>query len=76
MSPRITKNMLLVLERLYRSPGNESHVHMTTVTALLKRGLITVPRGQRTWGGNFPHEKVILSDKGRSFCKRNFGALG
>jgi hypothetical protein len=68
-----TKNMLTVLKLLYLSSESTVPVHMNTTTALLKRGLIEAPRGQRSWGGNFPHDKVRLSAKGRAYCKHRFG---
>jgi len=67
-----TKNMLRVLNQLYISSQDTMPVHMNTTTALLKRGLIEIPRGQRSWDGNFPHDKVRLSEKGREYCKRRF----
>jgi len=73
MMPPPTKNMLKVLKQLYLSSAQTVPVHMNTTTALLKRGLIEVPRGQRSWGGNFAHDKVRLSEKGRAYCKRRFG---
>jgi len=73
MLPSPTKNMLKVLKQLYLSPEHTIPVHMNTTTALLKRGLVEIPRGQRSWGGNFPHDKVCLSEKGRAYCKRRFG---
>lgn len=72
MAPRPTKNMLRVLKQLYVSSNATTPVHMNTTTALLKRGLIEIPRGQRSWGGNFPHDKVRLSEKGRAYCKSRF----
>lgn len=73
MAPPPTKNMLRVLKLLYLSAEREVPVHMNTTTALLKRGLIEVPRRQRSWGGNFPHDKVRLSAKGRAYCEHRFG---
>lgn len=72
----MTKNMLRILEMIYRSDPQEGYAQHSTAYALERAGLVSVggvPNPERTQAGDFPHYWATLTDKGRHFCKSRFG---
>lgn len=72
---RMTKNMLSVLEKIYKTPHQAGYVHMTTAYALEERDLVhlgRIPGRQRTTADAFPHLWASLTKKRKKFCKEKF----
>ncbi len=67
----MTKNMIAVMEKLYRSKENTGWVVYSTAVALEHMGLVLPPRKQRTGGRGFPRYLLTLSAKGKAFCLRH-----
>jgi hypothetical protein len=72
----MTKNMILTLERLYRSKGQADWVAYSTAVALEQKGLVSAPRRQKTGGRGFPKYLVKLSTAGKAFCLRHYQRVG
>ena len=73
---RMTKNMLSVLEKIYKAQHQAGYVHMTTAYALERRELVQIgkiPKQMKTQGGDFPHLWASLTKKGKKFCEEKFG---
>lgn len=72
----LSKNMKVVLERLFSSPNQSDFVTLSTAEALAARGLVRFGRRQRTSGRSFPQYFVSLTAAGRKWCQEHYRKVG
>ncbi len=72
----LSKNMKIVLERLFSGQDGSDFVTLSTAEALAARGLVSVGKRQSTAGGRFPHYLVTLTAAGRKWCQEHYRKVG
>jgi len=72
----MTKNMKMVLERLFRAKDQTDFVALGTADALERLGLACVGKRQSTAGGRFPEYWTTLTEAGRSWCLKHCAKVG
>jgi hypothetical protein len=73
----MTRMMIEVLQKLFRSEGHANWVTLSTAWALERRGLATrKPHRQRTGGRYFPEYWTTLTEQGLAYCLRHYQKIG
>jgi hypothetical protein len=73
----MTRKMMHVMEKLFRSEANANWVRMRTAWTLERRALVSLtPHRQRTGGRDFPEYWATLTEQGKAYCMRHYERIG